>query len=383
MQNHLGRLPRPARLLALLAALFMVITVVPATVAGADGHIRVTYSWSELTEGITVDKTGNVFVSHGPAGELWKITPGAAGPEVFGTIDGINAAEGDLGLVGLAVDAPGNVYATVVSFTNPDANGVWKFNRKTGEATKAPGTEGIVLGNAIAFDKRGNMYITDSAIGGVWRIPAKGGPAEPWIVDEVLEGTGAFGVGVPIGANGIVYRKGSLYVANSEKGLMVKIPIKRNGSAGTPSIELNDPASIFGIDGIAMDVTRQHLRRRHRSVGGPQDRDGTEPDGGEPRRSRPGLAGTRCIERCLRHRQGQTVDAVRRELRRIQPGSVRQRATPRDLRIEGRGGRDAAAVASSAGRAKEMALPGRGSTLRCVLSPALVTPSVATETSPR
>ncbi|MDH3307584.1 MAG: hypothetical protein OEO77_08730, partial [Acidimicrobiia bacterium] len=164
---HVLRPVRKVRLLAVVAALFLAVTVVPATAAGADGHIRVTYSWTEPTEGIAIDKVGNIFVSHGAAGELWKIAPGAAGPEVFGTVDGIDAAAGDLGLLGLAVDAPGNIYATVVSFTNPDANGVWMFHRKTGEATKAAGSEAIVLGNAIAFDKVGNMYVTDSAVGGV------------------------------------------------------------------------------------------------------------------------------------------------------------------------------------------------------------------------
>jgi sugar lactone lactonase YvrE len=221
--------------------------------AGGDSHIEVAYSWTELTEGITVDKTGNIFVSNSPAGELWKIAPGAAGPEVFGTVGGIDPVAGDLGLIGLAVDAPGNAYGTVVSFSNPDANGVWKFDRKTGEATKAPGSEAIALANAIAFDKRGNMYVTDSVTGAVWRIPKKGGPAEQWLADATLQGTGILGLPVPIGANGIAYRQGALYVSNTEKGSIVKIPIGPGGDPGTPSVVLEDPA-IFGIDGIALDV---------------------------------------------------------------------------------------------------------------------------------
>ena len=244
---------RRARGWAMTAALGLLFTVVPMATAGAVGHIQVAYSWTELTEGITVDKVGNIFVSNSPAGELWKIAPEAAGPEVFGTIGGIDADAGDLGLIGLAVDAPGNVYGTVVSFSNSDANGVWKFDRKTGEATKAPGSEAIVLANAIAFDKRGNMYVTDSAIGAVWRIPRSGGPAEPWLVDDTLAGTGILGVGVDIGANGIAYRQGALYVSNTEVGSIVKIPIERDGDAGTPLVVLED-AAIFGIDGIALDV---------------------------------------------------------------------------------------------------------------------------------
>jgi sugar lactone lactonase YvrE len=247
------RRARPNRFWAVMAATALVITLVPMTAASAEGHIQVAYSWTELTEGITVDKVGNIFVSNSPAGELWKIAPGAAEPEVFGTVEGIDAAGGDLGLIGLAVDAPGNVYGTVVSFTNNAANGVWKFDRKTGEATKAPGSEDIVLANAIAFDKRGNMYVTDSAVGAVYRIPKGGGSAELWIADETLEGTGVLDVGIPIGANGIAYRQGALFVSNTEKGSIVKIPVLRKGAAGVPSVVVEGEA-IFGIDGIALDV---------------------------------------------------------------------------------------------------------------------------------
>lgn len=254
MQSRFGRRRRGGRARSwMVVALVAVLGVLPMAPAGADGHVQVEYSWAELTEGITVDKTGNIFVSHSPAGELWKIAPGAAGPEVFGTIEGVDAGAGDLGLVGLAVDSPGNVYGTVVSFSNPDANGVWMFDRRSGEATKAPGSEAIVLANAIAFDKRGNMYVTDSAIGAVWRIPKGWGQAEPWLVDETLAGTGILGVGVDIGANGIAYRQGALYVSNTEKGSIVEIPVGSDGSAGMPSVVFED-ASIFGIDGIALDV---------------------------------------------------------------------------------------------------------------------------------
>jgi len=244
---------RRIRLWAVMSILGLIAATVPMAAASADGHISVTYSWTELTEGITVDKAGNIFVSNSPAGELWKIAPGAAGPEVFGTVGGINPDLGDLGLIGLAVDAPGNVYGTVVSFTNPAANGVWKFDRKTGEATKAPGSEAIVLANAIAFDKRGNMFITDSAVGAVYRIPRAGGPAELWVADATLQGTGILGVGIDIGANGIAYRHGALYVSNTEQGSIVKIGIEKGGDPGTPEVVLQDGA-IFGIDGIALDV---------------------------------------------------------------------------------------------------------------------------------
>jgi sugar lactone lactonase YvrE len=215
----------------------------------------------QLPEGIAVDKTGNIFVSISPLGQLWKIAPRAMTPELFGTIDGIDPSAGDIGVLGLAVDAPGNVYAGVQS-TNAEANGVWIFDRKSGEATRIPGTENVAFPNDVAFDKVGNMYITDSVLGAIWRLP-KHGELEPWLVgDENLAGTGALGLGVPIGANGIEYRQGMLHVANTEKSLLLTIPINRDGSPGGssilaefPAVEVAPDTFVPGVpDGLALDV---------------------------------------------------------------------------------------------------------------------------------
>lgn len=86
----------------------------------------------------------------------------------------------------------------------------------------------------------------------MWRIP-KGGPAERWVEDPLLEGTGAFGFPFPIGANGIAFRHDRLIVSNSEQGLLLDIPVEADGSAGEPRVLAEDPA-LVGADGIALDV---------------------------------------------------------------------------------------------------------------------------------
>jgi sugar lactone lactonase YvrE len=57
----------------------------------------------------------------------------------------------------------------------------------------------------------------------------------------------------PIGANGIAYRQGTLYVANTEQGLILRIPVRVDGSPGEPEILADDP-SVYGPDGLALDV---------------------------------------------------------------------------------------------------------------------------------
>lgn len=71
----------------------------------------------------------------------------------------------------------------------------------------------------------------------------------------------------PLGVNGIVYHRGSLFVANTTKRHVVRIPIRGNGSAGTPEVFADidpflSPESVPPLfvpvppllDGIAVDI---------------------------------------------------------------------------------------------------------------------------------
>jgi sugar lactone lactonase YvrE len=177
-----------------------------------------------------------------PLGQIRKITADGVDPVVV--------QFPDPGTLGLAVDAAGNLYASHGS-GNPDTGGVYRLNRDGG-LERFAGTEAMLFPNSLAFDKRGNLYVTDSATGTIWRI-SRSGDAAPWLQHELLEGLGQVPGYPPIGANGIAYRQGTLYVANTEKGLIVRVPIGMDGSPGEPAV-LTDSPSVYGPDGLALDV---------------------------------------------------------------------------------------------------------------------------------
>src|SRR5438105_4397384 len=63
--------------------------------------------------------------------------------------------------------------------------------------TTVMGSSGL---NALAFDKAGNVYVSDSSQGIVWRTGRSGAPvATPWAQDPLLATTGT----PPFGANGL------------------------------------------------------------------------------------------------------------------------------------------------------------------------------------
>jgi sugar lactone lactonase YvrE len=235
----------------LIGVLAVATLVVPVGVAGAAVDVEVVVDYNaalgEHTEGVAVDKRGDVFVSVTPLGQIRKYDPDGAEIQ---RVQVIPAGVG-LGLAGLAVDAPGNLYVAAITLS-PATQGVYKIARD-GSFTRLAGTAAIGFPNGLTLDKRGNVYVTDTARGAVWRVPADGDPAVVWYESALLQGTGAFGFGFPLGANGIAYRQGEIVVGNTERARLVRIAIEPNGSAGAVSVLAEAPA-LLGVDGLAFDV---------------------------------------------------------------------------------------------------------------------------------
>jgi sugar lactone lactonase YvrE len=235
------------RLRTILAALTVAALALPiAPVRAADVETVVSFDLGagELPEGAAVDMDDNVYVSlTAPVSEIRKITPSGT----QSTLVDLNV--GGFGPLGLAVGEGGAVYVAVASF-DPATQGVYRVSPE-GAATRLPGTGAISFPNDLIFDRRGNLFVTDTAGGAVWRIPP-GGSAELWVQDALLQGTGELGAGVPLGANGIALtlRQHAVVVSNTELGTLVRIRIRRDGTAGDPHVVAEDPA-LLGIDGIA------------------------------------------------------------------------------------------------------------------------------------
>jgi sugar lactone lactonase YvrE len=234
----------------------LTLMLVLPSLAAASGHVTPVRIYNpalgEFPEGIAVDKQGNVFVSMAPLGQIRKISPDSTQTLFYQLPAGA-------GLTGLAVDAPGNVYVGVFG-RGADPGGVWRIDRDGGSASRLPGTENIFLPNGLAFDKQGNLYVTDTYVSGstppagaIWRIPRHGN-AQLWLQDsELLGGLGTVPGYPPLGANGIAFRHNRLYVASTEKGLIAQVPVLPDGSPGDLSV-VAQGSGLLMIDGIALDV---------------------------------------------------------------------------------------------------------------------------------
>lgn len=101
--------------------------------------------------------------------------------------------------------------------------------------------------NAMTFDRAGNVYVSDSFQGIVWKTGANGGAGTAWVTNALLSTSGV----PPFGANGLAFNKAgdALFVANTGNDTVVKIPVT-NGNPGTPQVFVN---SINGADGLVID----------------------------------------------------------------------------------------------------------------------------------
>ena len=213
-------------------------------------------------EGIALDPRGTIYVGNrrDDGEHVVSEVLAIAGDGSASTLAVLAELEtddpGGSGVLGLATDARGNVYAALVTF-DPATHGVWRIGRNGWEQARLPGSEEIVFPNALTFDPRGNLYVTDSIGGAVWRFPTGADTTgDRWAQDELFEPAPDDPFGFPLpGANGIGFHPpDTLYVANTEKGLIVRVPIDlADGSAGRPSLVAAGPA-LLTIDGLAVDA---------------------------------------------------------------------------------------------------------------------------------
>jgi sugar lactone lactonase YvrE len=195
-------------------------------------------------EGIAVDHHGFVYVG------TFAVTGAPPGRMFVFDRDGDLRRElnptGSSNLL-LAVDInPVTDDLLVVDFGNKT---VLRVDRHSGAATvftTIPG--GAAAGpNAIAFDRVGNVYISDSFQGVIWRTGPGGGAPIAWVSSPLLTTTGT----PPFGANGLDFnrRETALFVANTGNDQVIRIPVSA-GAPGTPEVFVN---SINGADGLILD----------------------------------------------------------------------------------------------------------------------------------
>lgn len=232
------------------------------------GEARLIHSFpdGDLPEGIAVDpEDGAVYVgnrsltsSSEVANSLWKINDDGSVFKLPSLLPESPFRPGEPesnGLLGLATHE-GDVFAALDSDV-PKTHGVYKISRGGNRIERLAGSENIVTPNAIAFGQGNDLYVTDSKPGAIWRFDLENinDPGEAWVQDDLLTPDPDNPLGLTaVGANGIAYADGSLFVANTSRNSLVRVGIGPDGAPAKPEKVAGGLFSpLTTIDGIAAD----------------------------------------------------------------------------------------------------------------------------------
>ena len=149
----------------------------------------------------------------------------------------------------ITLDFRGLIFWTYIALLVIDfgAGQVLNVDSQNGSASvfmTVTGSSGL---NALTFDSSGNVYVSDSSQGIIWKTGASGGAATAWVTDPLLLPNGI----PPFGANGLAFNRAgnALFVANTANDSIVRIPV----TGGTPGAPQALVYSINGADGIVLD----------------------------------------------------------------------------------------------------------------------------------
>jgi sugar lactone lactonase YvrE len=243
MTQSLRRAGAPAMICVCIFALFGSITAATAWDRGDVDVFATLPAGATGPEGLTVAPDGKVYVTtFGFNAQGDQLGHGKL--YVFND-DGkllrqVNVANSSEHLLGLAFH-PHTHALLIIDF---GGGKVLNVDPQTGNSSvfmTVTGSSGL---NALTFDNSGNVYVSDSFQGIIWKTGPSGGAATAWVTHPLLLPNGF----PPFGANGLGFNKAgnALFVANTANDSIVKIPVS-GGTAGTPAALVN------GADGIVLD----------------------------------------------------------------------------------------------------------------------------------
>ena len=226
--------------------------------------------------GLAFNQEGDLFIASGPFSEVLRIRSRDLDPDKPGLA--LTFATYTEGANGVAVDKSGNVYVS------GGRNGrIYRTGREGGKADVIAQiathtrilpdgkTQQAITANGIVFDAAGTaLYVTDTARGAVWRLPiANGAAGQPSLLAQsaLLEG-----------ADGPAFDpRGNLWVAANERNAIVMITtdgrvfdVAKNGSKGP----LEFPTCVVFVDGVAYVSNFDTPRRDNLAADGLTSLDG-------------------------------------------------------------------------------------------------------------
>ncbi|AEU34460.1 SMP-30/gluconolactonase/LRE family protein [Granulicella mallensis] len=225
-----------ARRLAVCATLFAGLAQ-----AASAAEILISDAKSQ-PESLTIAPGGILFVGSASTPFVYKVRPGSTAAEKF--VDASAEGAGTF-FFGMLADAANNMLWTCQLTPVPDTKPVQRhtalrgFDLSSGAPKlrwNLPGDNTTCNDLSVGPDKA--LYLTDTANGKIFKLPAGASAAELFLEHRVL-----------MGVDGITFLDGTLYVNNVVFNKLYRIPVDASGKPGQPvDIWMDQP--VKGPDGM-------------------------------------------------------------------------------------------------------------------------------------
>lgn len=187
-------------------------------------------------ENITIDAQGTIFVTSYEEGKIYRVAASGEYSE-FARIDG--------NVAGIASDCDGNLL--VAGSLHGKTATIFRIQSIGTVEPIITLPEAIFLNGMIHL--QGDRYlVADSYKGAIWTVDANAKTAQIWVQDDLLARSDTSNPFPAI--NGIKIYQDSLFASNTQRQLIVRIPIAEGNMPGTPEVFLTN----LNLDDFAFDI---------------------------------------------------------------------------------------------------------------------------------
>ncbi|MFE5790996.1 hypothetical protein ACFQ8C_00315 [Streptomyces sp. NPDC056503] len=223
--------------LAAVAGAAVALTVLAAGPASA-GDPTVTdprvvahfdFAAGQTPENIALEPDGSADITFAFAHQVARVTKQGA-TTILATLPEVPGAQTPVGgavALGIARAHDGTLYVTYA--TGEKETGIWRVAPGGGVPEQIGFFPADAFPNGLALDEDcGTLYTADTRLGTVWSLPVTGGEPTAWATGTALEPTAE----IPFGANGLKVHDGAVWVSNTARATLLRIPIRKDRTAG-------------------------------------------------------------------------------------------------------------------------------------------------------
>ncbi len=207
-------------------------------------EVETPFPAGEVPESITTDHRGNLYISEG--NRILKRS-------IFGELTVYATLPLPIYALGVKVGPEGCIYVASTSLSEVPGAFVWR-SCQPGSIEVYAELDPSGSPNDLAFDRRGNLFVTDPVLGRVWKLDRRGTP-EVFVEDPLLRGNPDDPALIfrPMGVNGIAIdeRERFIYLSNTDAGSILRVSLDAHHHARL-AVVVQD-SLLRGADGVAFD----------------------------------------------------------------------------------------------------------------------------------